>query len=311
LAERAILTPLNTTSDVINNAVLDMIPDSGQSERTLLSADSVGNDDDPGLYPAEILNGINLSGLPSHELRLRNGAVIILLRNIDQTRGLCNGTRLLLTSFTRFLIRATILSGEFHGTVALIPRIRLTPSDGRLPFTLVIIHDVSLGLLVIWDMVFVSFIFVQVRVQFPVRLAYCLSINKSQGQTLSRVGMYLPKHCFDHGLSQSDLLSCDNVCKGPWICVVCRSTLCRIRKSGLTLRHPRSHRGRPVFWATWYLYTERGLSEHSQTSWCIDFKLRGPQEYPCFSCDWCGPSFRQQHFLAVQRNFVLLLCTAL
>ena len=31
------------------------------------------------------------------------------------------------------------------------------------------------------------------RVQFPVRLAYCLTINKAQGQSLRYVGVYLPE----------------------------------------------------------------------------------------------------------------------
>ena len=38
-----------------------------------------------------------------------------------------------------------------------------------------------------------------IRKQFPVRLTYCMSINKSQGQTLQRVGLYLPNPVFSHG----------------------------------------------------------------------------------------------------------------
>ena len=37
------------------------------------------------------------------------------------------------------------------------------------------------------------------RCQFPVRLAYCLTINKAQGQSLRYVGVYLPKPVFSHG----------------------------------------------------------------------------------------------------------------
>ena len=37
------------------------------------------------------------------------------------------------------------------------------------------------------------------RKQFPVRLTYCMSINKAQGQTLKRVGLYLPNPVFSHG----------------------------------------------------------------------------------------------------------------
>lgn len=37
------------------------------------------------------------------------------------------------------------------------------------------------------------------RQQFPVRLAFAMSINKSQGQSLSRIGLYLVNPAFSHG----------------------------------------------------------------------------------------------------------------
>ena len=37
------------------------------------------------------------------------------------------------------------------------------------------------------------------RLQFPVRLAFCMTINKSQGQTLKKVGVFLPAQVFAHG----------------------------------------------------------------------------------------------------------------
>ncbi|KAK8952598.1 hypothetical protein KSP39_PZI004327 [Platanthera zijinensis] len=38
-----------------------------------------------------------------------------------------------------------------------------------------------------------------IRKQFPVRLSFALTINKSQGQTIGNVGIYLPNHVFSHG----------------------------------------------------------------------------------------------------------------
>ena len=46
------------------------------------------------LYGPELLNSINCSGLPPHKLILKVGVPVMLLRNIDQSSGLCNGTRL-------------------------------------------------------------------------------------------------------------------------------------------------------------------------------------------------------------------------
>ncbi|KAK8936640.1 hypothetical protein KSP39_PZI005961 [Platanthera zijinensis] len=37
------------------------------------------------------------------------------------------------------------------------------------------------------------------RKQFPIRLSFALTINKSQGQTIGKVGIYLPNHVFSHG----------------------------------------------------------------------------------------------------------------
>ena len=49
-------------------------------------------------YPVEFPNSLNLSGLPLHEIKLKAGAVVILLRNPDPHSGLCNGTRLIITA---------------------------------------------------------------------------------------------------------------------------------------------------------------------------------------------------------------------
>lgn len=112
--------------------------------------------------------------MPSHRLALKIGTPIMLLRNMNPALGLANGTRLIVTGFQPRLLEARIMCGEHAGREVFILRISIQPTDGQLPFTF------------------------QGR-QFPVRPAFAMTINKSQGQTLQRVGIYLPSPCFSHG----------------------------------------------------------------------------------------------------------------
>jgi len=63
--------------------------------KVFTSIDSVKSDgeSDRIMYPEEFLNGLNPSGFPPHTLRLKPGMPIMLLRNLDQSSGDCNGSR--------------------------------------------------------------------------------------------------------------------------------------------------------------------------------------------------------------------------
>lgn len=138
---------------------------------TYKSVDTITNQDDVVNYPTEFLNSLDLPRLPPHTLQLKVGVPIIMLRNINQPR-LCNGTRLVVKKLMNNVIEATILSGKFKGENVLIPRIPMIPPD--LPF------DFK-------------------RLQFPVRLAFTITINKAQGQTLEICGINLEYPVFSHG----------------------------------------------------------------------------------------------------------------
>ena len=118
-------------------------------------------------FPTEFLNSISLNGMPPHRLFLIKFATVILLRNLDPDEGLCNGTRLIIRAFSNRVIDAEIATGVHKQKRVFIPRIVLTSSESELPFVLR-------------------------RRQFPIRLAYCITINKGQGQSLETVSLYLP-----------------------------------------------------------------------------------------------------------------------
>ncbi|XP_075103802.1 uncharacterized protein LOC142161721 [Nicotiana tabacum] len=62
------------------------------------------------------------------------GVPVMLLRNIDQSSGLCNGMRLIITRLGNRIIEAKVLSGNMAGQKVFISRMTLTPSDARIPF---------------------------------------------------------------------------------------------------------------------------------------------------------------------------------
>ncbi|OMP07463.1 DNA helicase PIF1, ATP-dependent [Corchorus olitorius] len=107
IKERAIVTPYNDTVDQINSHILDQIPGDA---RTYLSADTLSGSftafhDQRTLYPPEILNKITAPGVPNHTLILKVGCVIALMRFINQTHGLCNGTGLIVINLQIMSLR--------------------------------------------------------------------------------------------------------------------------------------------------------------------------------------------------------------
>ena len=123
----------------------------------LRSMDSVSEEDRMHYtYLAEFLQQLNAGELPSALLCLKVGSLVILLRNLDLGKGLCNGTRIVVLNMRRKVLQCRIISKDrrFRGKVVLIPRIRLSPNAKTLPVPLK-------------------------RLQFLVRLVFAMTINKS------------------------------------------------------------------------------------------------------------------------------------
>jgi ATP-dependent DNA helicase PIF1 len=94
----------------------------------------------------------------------------MLLKNM--AGGLANGTRLIVTRIMAHLIEAKVTTGPRKDQIVLIPRLNHTPSNPeKTPFTLQ-------------------------RRQFPVRPAFAMTINKSQGQTFKHIGIFLRESVF-------------------------------------------------------------------------------------------------------------------
>ena len=104
----------------------------------------------------DVLNKYNKNGIPPHVLNLKINDTCIILRNLNKKEGLTNNTRVRVIFISTKCVRVQTL-GDHKKTFS-IPRIRF---KFRLPF------GRSFELL---------------RTQFPLRLEYCISINKSQGK---------------------------------------------------------------------------------------------------------------------------------
>lgn len=174
--ERSILAPTIELVGKVNDYMMSRV---SAEEREYLSSDSIYKEDgnvesELDAFSPEVLNAMNCSGLPPHKLSLKIGVPVILMRNIDQSNGLCNGTRLTVKRFGDHVIQCTVLTGTKAGSTVLIPRMTMNTNNTNLPFQFQ-------------------------RRQLPICVCFGMTINKAQGQTLGCVGLYLPRPVFSHG----------------------------------------------------------------------------------------------------------------
>ncbi|CAI2200083.1 7736_t:CDS:1, partial [Funneliformis geosporum] len=87
----------------------------------------------PQTYSPEFLRSLKIPELPPGELKLKLGIPIILLRNLNPSKGLCNGTRLICRRFQSRVIDAEIITGSHIGKRVFISRITLASSKLNYP----------------------------------------------------------------------------------------------------------------------------------------------------------------------------------
>ncbi|XP_060876608.1 ATP-dependent DNA helicase PIF6-like [Metopolophium dirhodum] len=158
----------NDFDEEVSSQLISANPTS--AEMDYFSINTVVDSEESVHFPTEFLNSQTPSGMPPHKISLKVGVPIILLRNLNSPR-LCNGTRLRVTSLTKNVIEADILTGCAKGEKIFLPKIPLYPND----------FPVKFG-----------------RVQFPIKVCFAMTINKAQGQTLTYCGVDLENKCFSH-----------------------------------------------------------------------------------------------------------------
>jgi hypothetical protein len=122
----------------------------------------------------KFLNTITLASMPPRRMAFEVGILVSLLRNLDATSRFCNGTYLIIWCLTWRLIVVQIIGGTHVRNIVNILCITTITNYSKWPFTLQ-------------------------RRQSPLQLAFIMTINKAQGQTMKIVGIYLHELVFTHG----------------------------------------------------------------------------------------------------------------
>ena len=161
------------TCAVVNKACLQRLPgDMTESP----AADEYVDCADPDQFPNDYIESLQMPGAPPFNLHLKISGRYMCIRNIDMARGLINGTMLQLLRIGQRYLQFRILNGNCAGSIEIIMKclFSIAPEASGLPFT---IH----------------------RRQYPIIVAYCLSVHKAQGQTLRNVGLIFESDPFTHG----------------------------------------------------------------------------------------------------------------
>ena len=111
--------------------------------------------DEQALWLVDFLNSLTPSGMPPHELTLAPGVLVMFVRNLDADVVLCNGVRAIVVHALTRVLDVLLVSGSEAIARAFIPRLFLAPNNTDLPF----VHR---------------------RRQFPVKLAWCMTLNRTQ-----------------------------------------------------------------------------------------------------------------------------------
>lgn len=179
LGDRAILAIANVDVGMINKICMDRLLGYVHLK---YSYDRAKEAEDVESYPSECFHHYDEASLPPDLLHLKVGMPVMILRNIAPPV-MCNGTRARILKVNKNVLEAEIIAGNHAGKRVFIPRIPLDSKDDEasknrrklvpVPFT---------------------------RLQFPIRPAFAMTINKSQGQSLRYVGIDIEiRECFSHG----------------------------------------------------------------------------------------------------------------
>jgi len=119
LANRILLASTNAKVSQLNDMLLESLY--GHDVNEYQSIDELIDDGGDDVVLPKILNTIEPLNLPPHSLRLKVGAPVILLRNLDPSVGMCNGTKMRVLRCGRRVVECEILTERHAGRNVMIP----------------------------------------------------------------------------------------------------------------------------------------------------------------------------------------------
>uniref|UniRef100_A0A914QDD0 ATP-dependent DNA helicase n=1 Tax=Panagrolaimus davidi TaxID=227884 RepID=A0A914QDD0_9BILA len=178
--EVALVSPINASVDDLNSIINSRLRGAAHTYvaiNTMPTDAYIGDFEFGDDYNSDELNLFEDSSIPPHALSLKIGSVVMLSRNVSVRLGQCNGTRMVVVKLFESSIKCIIMTGDHAGeAVSVFPMANMYNNTEAT-------ED------------FPAFS----RFQLPIRPAFAMTINKSQGQTLKRVGIILESQCFAHG----------------------------------------------------------------------------------------------------------------
>lgn len=174
---RFIVAATNDRIDYWNTQVQLLNRDNAFFE-TKYSTDQIMDSDDPHGYLSQmvrchaVMEKYNATEVPPYRLKLKKNDICLLLVNYSKSGGLTKNTRVKIVAVKKHTIDVETLDGKH---LIPLPRLRFEFSSR---------YGKS---------------FRMIRKQFPLRLAYCMTYNKSQGQSADSILMDIVNPPFAHG----------------------------------------------------------------------------------------------------------------
>jgi len=170
-----VLSSTNEIVDMWNAVAQDLNPNEAhvrRSKDTFSEADDV-NGHTQKMISSSLINGLKKSGVPNHELTLKVGDICLIARAIPCLE-IANNSQVKIVNIRTHSVEVKTIGEETARTIPL----------PRIPFKFRLKYGNSYQL---------------TRMQFPLRVAYAMTYNKSQSQTLVKVLLDIKIPPFSHG----------------------------------------------------------------------------------------------------------------